>query len=43
MEDPTVGGMTADKVALRRAISLATDVGQAIRGVRRNRESIPAQ
>jgi ABC-type transport system substrate-binding protein len=42
MEDPVVGGMTPDKVALRRAISLATDVGQEIRGVRRG-QAIPAQ
>ena len=42
MEDPIVGGMTADKVALRRAISLATDVDQEIRGVRRG-QAIAAQ
>ena len=42
MEDPVVGGMTPDKVALRRAMSLATDVGQEIRGVRRG-QAIPAQ
>jgi len=42
MEDPVVGGMTPDKVALRRAISLGTDVGQEIRGVRRG-QAIPAQ
>ena len=42
MEDPIVGGMTPDKVALRRAISLATDVGQEIRGVRRG-QAVPAQ
>ena len=42
MEDPIVGGMTPDKVALRRAISLGTDVGQEIRGVRRG-QAIAAQ
>ena len=42
MEDPTVGGMMPDKVALRRAISLATDVSSEIRGVRRG-QAIPAQ
>jgi ABC-type transport system substrate-binding protein len=42
MEDPVVGGMAPEKVALRRAISLATDVGQEIRGVRRG-QAIPAQ
>ena len=31
MEDPVVGGYTADKVALRRAISLAINVDQEIR------------
>ncbi|MEP6607281.1 MAG: ABC transporter substrate-binding protein [Burkholderiaceae bacterium] len=31
MEDPIVGGYTPDKVALRRAISLAIDIGQEIR------------
>jgi len=42
MEDPTVGGYTADKVALRRAIRLATDVPREIAGVRRG-QAIPAQ
>ena len=42
MEDPTVGGMAPDKVALRRAISLGTDVGTEIRSVRRG-QAIPAQ
>jgi ABC-type transport system substrate-binding protein len=42
MEDPIVGGVTADKVALRRAISLATDVDSEIRGVRRG-QAIAAQ
>ena len=31
MEDPVVGGYTPDKIALRRAISLATDVDKLIR------------
>jgi ABC-type transport system substrate-binding protein len=35
MEDPTVGGYTADKVALRRAISLAWDVDAEITQIRR--------
>ena len=42
MEDPIVGGMTAEKVALRRAISLATDVQAEIVQVRRG-QAIPAQ
>ena len=42
MEDPVVGGYTAQKVALRRAISLGVDVGKEIRLVRRN-QAIPAQ
>jgi ABC-type transport system substrate-binding protein len=42
MEDPIVGGMTPEKVALRRAISLGTDVDKEIRGVRRG-QAIPAQ
>ena len=42
MEDPVVGGYTPEKVALRRAISLATDVSREISGVRRN-QAIPAQ
>ena len=42
MEDPTVGGMTPEKVALRRAISLATDLDTEIRTVRRG-QAIPAQ
>jgi ABC-type transport system substrate-binding protein len=42
MEDKVVGGMTPDKVALRRAISLATDIGTEIRSVRRG-QAIPAQ
>ena len=35
MDDPVVGGYTPDKVALRRAIGLAYDIGREIRIVRR--------
>jgi ABC-type transport system substrate-binding protein len=42
MEDPIVGGLTPDKVALRRAIALATDVQAEIAQVRRG-QAIPAQ
>ena len=42
MENPVVGGYTPDKVALRRAISLAVDIDREIRLVRRN-QAIPAQ
>jgi ABC-type transport system substrate-binding protein len=42
MEDPVVGGYTADKVALRRAISLGTDVWREINGIRRG-QGVPAQ
>ncbi|MDN3543130.1 MAG: ABC transporter substrate-binding protein [Roseateles asaccharophilus] len=42
MEDPVVGGYTAEKVALRRAIGLAIDVDREIRLVRRG-QAIPAQ
>jgi len=42
MEDPTVGGMTPDKVALRRAIGLASDTSEEIRSIRRG-QAIPAQ
>ncbi|WP_240635894.1 ABC transporter substrate-binding protein [Caldimonas tepidiphila] len=42
MEDPVVGGYTPEKVALRRAISLATDVEREIRLVRRG-QAVPAQ
>ncbi len=35
MEDPVVGGYTPEKVALRRAISLAYDVDSEIRNIRR--------
>jgi ABC-type transport system substrate-binding protein len=41
MEDPLVGGTTPDKVALRRAISLAYDVSVEITQIRRG--GIPAQ
>ena len=37
MEDPVVGGYTPEKVALRRAISLAYDVDAEIRQIRRGR------
>jgi ABC-type transport system substrate-binding protein len=42
MEDPVVGGYTPDKVALRRAISLAYDNERDIRLLRRG-QAIPAQ
>jgi len=42
MDDPVVGGYTADKVALRRALNLATHVEQEIRLVRRG-QAIVAQ
>ncbi|MEL4177320.1 ABC transporter substrate-binding protein [Roseateles sp. PN1] len=42
MEDPLVGGMAAEKVALRRAISLALDIPREIRLVRRG-QAVPAQ
>jgi ABC-type transport system substrate-binding protein len=42
MEDPVVGGYTPDKVALRRAISLAYDVEREIRVLRRG-QAVPAQ
>jgi ABC-type transport system substrate-binding protein len=42
MEDPIVGGYTADKVALRRAISLVYNTEEEIRLPRRN-QAIPAQ
>ncbi|HSB25432.1 MAG TPA: ABC transporter substrate-binding protein [Burkholderiaceae bacterium] len=41
MEDPVVGGYTPERVALRRAISLAYDTGAEIRQIRRG--GIPAQ
>lgn len=42
MEDPLVGGYTPDKVALRRAMALGTDIGREIQLVRRG-QAIPAQ
>ncbi|TDP13171.1 ABC-type transport system substrate-binding protein [Roseateles asaccharophilus] len=42
MEDPVVGGYTPEKVALRRAISLAVDIDKEIRLPRRG-QAIPAQ
>ena len=42
MDDPLVGGLTPDKVALRRAICLALDIDAEIRLVR-NGQGIPAQ
>ena len=42
MDDPTVGGYTPDKVALRRAIALAYNSEEEIRLPRRN-QAIPAQ
>lgn len=42
MEDPLVGGYTPEKVALRRAISLAYDIDREIRIVRRG-SAVPAQ
>jgi len=42
MENPVVGGYTPDKVALRRAISLAIDLDKEIRILRRG-QAIPGQ
>ncbi len=42
MDDPTVGGYTPEKVALRRAIGLAYDVEREITTIRRG-QAIPAQ
>ncbi len=42
MEDPVVGGYTPDKVALRRAISLAVDLDKEILLARRG-QAMPAQ
>lgn len=42
MEDPLVGGYTAEKVALRRAIALAYDIDAEVRLIRRG-NAIPAQ
>jgi ABC-type transport system substrate-binding protein len=41
MEDPVVGGYTPERVALRRALSLAYDVDREIRLVRRG-QAVPA-
>ena len=42
MDDPTIGGYTADKVALRRAVSLAWDTPREVRLLRRG-QAIVAQ
>ncbi|MGM9481743.1 ABC transporter substrate-binding protein [Roseateles sp. NT4] len=42
LEDPVVGGLTPDKVALRRALSLAYDMDKEIRLARRG-QGVPAQ
>ncbi len=42
MQDPVVGGYTPDKVALRRAIGLGTDVGRQVSNVWRG-QAVPAQ
>ncbi len=42
MDDPVVGGLSPDKVALRRAISLGIDIDREINIVRRG-QAIPAQ
>ena len=42
MDDPVVGGLAPEKVALRRALNLAVDLGREIRLVRRGM-AIPAQ
>ncbi len=42
MEHPVLGGYSAEKVALRRAIALAYDTGEAIRAIYRG-QAIPAQ
>ncbi len=42
MDDPVIGGYTPEKVALRRAINLATNTQQEIRLARKN-QAIPAQ
>lgn len=42
MEHPLVGGYTPEKVALRRAVSLSTDIEREIRTIRRG-QAIPAQ
>jgi ABC-type transport system substrate-binding protein len=42
MDDAVIGGMSADKVALRRALSLAVDIPREISLVRRG-QAVPAQ
>jgi ABC-type transport system substrate-binding protein len=42
MEDPVVGGYTPEKIALRRAFSLAYDIEREIRLIRRG-QAVPAQ
>jgi peptide/nickel transport system substrate-binding protein len=42
MEHPVIGGYTAEKVALRRAVALAFDADEAIRAIYRG-QAIPAQ
>jgi ABC-type transport system substrate-binding protein len=42
MEDPTVGGYTADKIALRRALALSLDIEREINSVRRG-QAVVAQ
>ena len=42
MDDPVIGGMTPDKIALRRALSLAYDVRREIVLARRG-QAVPAQ
>ncbi|MCV2370701.1 ABC transporter substrate-binding protein [Roseateles oligotrophus] len=42
MEDPVIGGMAPEKIALRRAISLGIDVPREINLVRRG-QAVPAQ
>jgi oligopeptide transport system substrate-binding protein len=36
MEDPALGGMSKERIALRRAISMAYDTGEEIRVIRKN-------
>jgi ABC-type transport system substrate-binding protein len=42
MDDPVVGGLEPHKIALRRALSLAYDIGREVRLVRRG-QAVPAQ
>jgi ABC-type transport system substrate-binding protein len=42
MDNPVIGGYTAEKVALRRALNLAVDTGKEIRLARKG-QAIPAQ